>query len=1020
MQNRKWNYEEYCRPDFVKMLRALRLDVHFTRAAGDYLYYTDDNGQEIAILDLAGGMGSTILGHNNPAVNKTLARCLESGVPMHAQGTVRESAGRLAARLNQLYPGAQKRICIFTNTGTEAVETALKHAEMNRMKRLLAIGKDLKAHHKKMREYFRDNTGYTLPEKYRDRGFDSLLNDILMQGLLLEQLPPVVISTKGAFHGKTTSALSVTGNKMYREPFARMSGIRTKFIDFNDAAQLESTLENNYFEINKIVVEDGIVRLVPDKHLNITAFITEPIQGEGGIHVATQEFIGQIAALRDRHGFEWIVDEIQSGMGRTGSFFAMERYGIDPDTVDYVLLSKSLGGAVSKLSVAMIREPIHDGNFGMLHTSTFGEDALSCEVALTVLDELTGNDKALIRNCSDMGDYLMAGLRELKEKHPGVVSGVRGAGLMAGVEFNVRRNGKSIFFAELAAQGGLGMLIAGYLFHEHRIRTQPPLNSIITKKPSNILRIEPSALIDKKDIDRVLFALDRACEIVEKSNAYELTKFVIDKETPGEYVDIKDFFEPVEPSAEQADFENVRQMGFQFHPLDVHQVMEGFDKSLCEFSREPDPATGQSERDLYWDRLVPILGAFVLKVINLKSPRTGDRVRATLFGLPYTTRQMLDLHKNNPQFLIDRIQEGAERAAAMGARIFGLGAFNSIVTHDGMDLDDTNIRITSGNSYTAALIWQSVLKVADYAELDLEKSTAAIVGAGGNIGSVTASLLSEDISHFILLGSKKEKSIEKLRATACSIYSDTVDVLRSTKPRDLKGLAKALAQDLLIPFIPLYGRDYIFKKDAITEYIEGNYKGKDLEVGRLIKSIFFPRSAPDIGEKIYEAIQIKHGTDPYITLDNDLEKHLAVSDIVVSAVSSDRTIMEAEWFKPGAIVNDVSLPTSVSDKIYKERPDVIAFEGGVGHLPEYIDLGIPGLVPGATLGCVAETFMCTMMNIIENYSFGPITKKQVLKIWEIGNMLGFGLGGVKYMTDKKLTRKIAKEIIGKSSTAVLK
>jgi predicted amino acid dehydrogenase len=305
--------------------------------------------------------------------------------------------------------------------------------------------------------------------------------------------------------------------------------------------------------------------------------------------------------------------------------------------------------------------------------------------------------------------------------------------------------------------------------------------------------------------------------------------------------------------------------------------------------------------------------------------------------------------------------------------------------------------------------------VADYANVNLEKSTAAIVGAGGNIGSVTASLLSEDVPHLILLGSQKAQSIDKLKATAYSIYSDTVDVLRSTQPKNLKGLAKALAQDLIVPFLPLYGREYIFQEKAITEYIETKYTGKDREVGRLIKSIFCPRSVPDIGKNIYDALQIKHGKDPYITLGTDLKKYLADADIVVSAVSSDRTIMEAEWFKPGAIVNDVSLPTSVSDKIYKERPDVIAFEGGVGHLPEYIDLGIPGLMPGATLGCVAETFMCTMVNMIENYSFGPITKKQVLKIWEIGNMLGFGLGGVKYMGDKKLTRKIAAEIMRKSA-----
>ena len=1014
MENSNCNYEKYCRPNFVKMIRALRLDVEFTKGSGDYLSYKNEKGEEIRVLDLAGGMGSTLLGHNNPEIKKALISCLENDVPMHAQGSVREDAGRLADRLNELYPGKDKRMCIFTNTGTEAVESALKHAEFNRMKRLLAIGKDLKAHHKKMKSFFMNNPGFTLPEAYKSKGWEALLNDILLQGLILQELPPVVISTVGAFHGKTTSSLSVTGNKMYREAFSRLSGIKTTFIEYNNSEQLASALDDGYFTIDKIEIDNGIVSIKQEKHLNVTAFIMEPIQGEGGIRLATKEFIDGIVELRAKYGFEWIVDEIQSGMGRSGAFFAIDNFSFDKDAVDYMLLSKSLGGGTNKISVTMIREPIHDRNFGTLHTSTFGEDSPSCIAALAAIEQITKNGNELIRMAGEKGRYLMARLGKLKDKYPSIVLDVRGAGLMAGVEFTVQRNGKSIFFAELAAQGGLGMLITGYLFHEHLIRTSPPLNSIISKKPSNIIRIEPSAYITESELDRVVDALDRACEIIEKSNAYELTKFVVRKENPGVYSEIENFFEPVEEEPESADFENCRQMGFQFHPLDVHQVMEGFDKSLCKFSREIKPGEEQCERDLYWDTLVPVLGAFMLRAIKLKSPRTGDRVRGTLFGLPYTTRQMLDLHKNDPQYLIDRIQEGAERAAGMGARIFGLGAFNSIVTHDGLDLDDTNIAITSGNSYTAALIWQSILKVADYAKVDLEKSTAAIVGAGGNIGSVTANLLSEDIPRLILLGSGKAHSIDKLKATAYSIYSDTVDVLRSTQPKDLKGLPKAIAQDLLVPFLPLYGREYIFQEKAISEYIETKYSGDEREVGRLIKSIFFPRSTPDIGKNIYDALQIKHGKDPYITLGTDLKKYLADADIVVSAVSSDRTIMEADWFKPGAIVNDVSLPTSVSDKIYKERPDVIAFEGGVGHLPEYIDLGIPGLMPGATLGCVAETFMCAMVNMIENYSFGPITKKQVLKIWEIGNMLGFGLGGVKYMGDKKLTRKIAAEIKRKS------
>nr|HPI75844.1 hypothetical protein [bacterium] len=139
-------------------------------------------------------------------------------------------------------------------------------------------------------------------------------------------------------------------------------------------------------------------------------------------------------------------------------------------------------------------------------------------------------------------------------------------------------------------------------------------------------------------------------------------------------------------------------------------------------------------------------------------------------------------------------------------------------------------------------------------------------------------------------------------------------------------------------------------------------------------------------------------------------------DIVVSAVSADQSFIDPSWIKPGAIVNDASLPPAISNEIYKKRPDVLAIQGGVGHLPEYIDLGIPGLAAGATLGCMAETFILTMMNMIDNYSYGAISKQQVVKIWEAGNILGFGIAAIKYRDNQKLTRELAQEIKRKAES----
>ncbi len=1011
----KPDFAEYNRPELMKLLSALRLDVDFSRGEGDYLYYKDVTGAEIGVLDLAGGMGSTILGHNNPKIVATIRKNLDRGTPMHAQGSARSSAGRVGRLLSDLYPGREKRITIMTNSGTEAAECALKHAEMNRMKRLEAIGKRLHRNVLETRRHLAMHPGATIPKPYREKGAEALLNEILMQCLMLEAMPAIVISTEKSFHGKTTAAVRVTGNPLYRQAFAHLSGIDARFVEFNNAAELADTIESTYFTIKTLVCEGNSVRIAEERHPNITAFIMEPVQGEGGINVATTAFMKSVERLKRRHGFEWILDEIQSGLGRTGRMFAVEHYPINKDAIDYVLLSKSLGGGTNKVGAVLIKNSIHDPMFGILHTSTFAEDGPSSEVAAAALEILRRNKYELVRACARKGDYFMEKLRALHKDFPTVIKEVRGLGLMIGVEFTLFEDNSSLFFKRTGAQGLFGSALTGYLFHEHRIRTAPPLNSMVSKKPSNIIRIEPSAYIDHKDIDRVVSAIRRACEIIQKSNAYEFSKFVIGKETPGHYPPIPDRAAPIAPSTLTAEFEECPRMAFLIHPLDVHQIMEAFDPSLSEFSREIDPATGKSERDRFWDILGPLMDSFVYRTVDVKSPRTGDRVRAYFIAFMMTTKQMNETRKTDPGFIIDGIQKAVDLGTSLGARIAGLGAFTSIVTHNGTALDDTFIHITSGNSYTAALVWQSVIKTASYAGVNLGKCTGAVVGAGGNIGSVAASLLAEDIPKLILIGSRRAQSIERLTEVAASIYSDMIDIIRTTTPEKLRGLPAALATDILMPFLPLTQKPYRFNHVLIDEFIATAFSGRDLKIANLVKSVFYERTDPDIGLKILQAIAIKHNKDPYLELTTDIKKAIPRADIVISAVSSDTEIMEASWFKPGAIVNDASLPPSVSSKIYKERPDVIAIQGGIGHLPEYIDLGIPGLAIGATLGCMAETFILSMMNMIDNYSFGNISRQLVIKIWEAGRILGFGLAAVKFQGDKKLTRELAAEIRNRST-----
>ncbi len=1011
MNDRKSDFGAYTRPMMYDLLKTLRLDIEYNRGAGDYLYYKNESGEEVSVLDLAGGFGATILGHNHPEIKKVIKKCVDREIPMHAQGSIRESAGKLASRLSSLYPGKEKRIVMFSNSGTEAVEALLKHAEMNRMNRFMEIGKSLFRNYNKMRDYYRMHSALRLPKEYREKGVDALLGDIIMQTRVLESMPPVVICAERSFHGKTAGAVQITGNPMYREAFARLSAIEARFVEFGNLDEISKVLDDSYFTIRKLVVDGNDLKIVEEKHLNVSLLIVEPVQGEGGIVVASQQYMRGIQKLKQKHGFEWALDEIQCGMGRTGKLFAIERYRVDYDAVDYIVLSKSLGGGTHKIGALMIRDSIHDPRFGLLHTSTFAEDSVSSEVGLKTLELLTADNNRLIKSIETKGKYFLEELMKLKSEFPGVVKDVRGQGLMIGIEFHTLADSSALTFSRMGQQGVLGSVMTGYMLHEHHIRTAPPLNSLVSKKPSNIIRIEPSAYISRQDIDRVVSALRRACEIIKKSNGYEFTKFVVGKETPGSDHDIQDFtYIDTRAQKHDPEFDESRRMAFLIHPLDIRQIVEDFDPSLQSFSNEIVPGTNRTERELYWDTLVPLMDCFIYRIVNVKSPRTGDKVRAHFIGFLYTTKQMVELRRENPQQLIDGVQKGVDMGVTLGAQICGLGAFTSIVTHNGTDMDDTFIRITSGNSYTSALVWQSVLKAADYMGIDMNKSVCAVVGAAGNIGSVTASLLSEDCPKLILIGRERKDAVESLRNVAYTIYSDAVDILRGTRPEKLKGLPAAIAQDVILPYAALMSRDFKFNELKIADFINKTYTGRDREIAHLVKSIFHQRPDSDIGKKVFQAIQLKHGKDPHIILTTNAKKYLRNADIVVSAVSADQSFIDPSWIKPGAIVNDASLPPAISNEIYKKRPDVLAIQGGVGHLPEYIDLGIPGLAAGATLGCMAETFILTMMNMIDNYSYGAISKQQVVKIWEAGNILGFGIAAIKYRDNQKLTRELAQEI----------
>jgi len=211
------------------------------------------------------------------------------------------------------------------------------------------------------------------------------------------------ITCEGSFHGRTFAAVTATAQPKYHEGFLPLlPGF--VYIPFNDVAALEAAFTDE-----------------------VAAVLVEPIQGEGGINVATPEFLGAIRRLCDEKGAVMILDEVQTGMGRTGKWFGYQHFDVEPDIIT---MAKALGGGTA-IGGMMARPEIAECLVPGKHASTFGGNCLACAAAIATIEAI--EEENLLQHAVEMGKYAQDRLRALKEKHS-VIDHVRGIGLMIGIQ----------------------------------------------------------------------------------------------------------------------------------------------------------------------------------------------------------------------------------------------------------------------------------------------------------------------------------------------------------------------------------------------------------------------------------------------------------------------------------------------------------------------------------------------------------------------------------------------------------
>jgi 4-aminobutyrate aminotransferase len=403
------------------------------RARGMVVEDVDSN----RFLDFTSGIAVNNTGHGHPRVIEAIHRQAEQFIHMSGTDFYYDAQSRLAQKLSEISPGSKEKRVFFGNSGAEAIEAALKLARY---------------HTKRSR----------------------------------------VIAFLGAFHGRTMGALSLTASKVIHEKgFSPLvPGItHVPFAYCYRCPYHHTPYPGCSLACVEWIREDLFKRSIPPEE--VAAIFVEPIQGEGGYIVPPPDFHQKLYQLARDFGILFVVDEVQSGMGRTGRMMAIEHWGVIPDII---ALAKGIASGMP-LGAMVSQSEVMDWVPGS-HASTFGGNPISCQAALTTIDLLEGG---LIENAARIGDYILGKLGQLQKEFE-LIGDVRGKGLMIGIELVKDRKKKTKALEErnrvIQACFEKGLLILGC--------------------GENVIRLIPPLIITQKEADTALTILEEVLRKVEK------------------------------------------------------------------------------------------------------------------------------------------------------------------------------------------------------------------------------------------------------------------------------------------------------------------------------------------------------------------------------------------------------------------------------------------------------------------------------------------------------------------------
>jgi acetylornithine/succinyldiaminopimelate/putrescine aminotransferase/predicted amino acid dehydrogenase len=684
-----------------------------------------------------------------------------------------------------------------------------------------------------------------------------------------------LLSTRGAFHGLTLGALAATGSGLYHEAFGPPTG-DVDHLPYGDAEALE--------------------KMLLSRHGGYAAFLVEPIQGESGIVEPPAGYLARARRLCDQTGTLLVIDEVQTGLGRTGELFASQAEGVMPDVM---VLAKALGGGLMPIGACLYTSKARSLRFGLRHSSTFAANTLACRAGLAALYCLEKDGRALISTVKDNGTFLKSQLEELQRRFPALIAGISGRGYMLGIRLDFSNLWR--IPGLLGYMGGQNLaihLIVSYLLNVERVRLSPSFSS------GSVLRLEPPLIATREHCQILLASLDRVFQIVDSGDAAQLLAHLLGGIA-------KPAAQPPRTSAVRRPPPEPRQLasGVSRFAFTVHLMSIGDLTDLDPALEQFDLVQLEELKKQMADYIDPV----PVGVIELES-KCGARAYGELILVPYTAAELVQM---DPEKAHDEVRLAVQVAQERGAQVVGLGGFTSIVTRGGLALDAQGLPpLTSGNAYTAVAAKGAVLRACEDRGLRLEGATLGIVGAAGMIGRATALLLADRVERLILVGNAHypERTRTRLREVGVAII----------------GRLWQLRQ-----------RGGAFARGSLA--------------ARLLSTDPPRRPAADPDFSAWFDLAERAGD---ISITHDAEADLPRADVVLAASSSVRAFIGARHLKRNAIVCDVARPFNVDPAIAAVRPDVTLIEGGLVRVGGRMEGGIhAGPRPDVVYACVAETML---------------------------------------------------------------